>query len=81
MITMLVATKDPATLNGSTAFERYKSLLYLIGKDFPKVFRVYATFVLLRSMNRRLIIHNYRFVGRRNREGSFFNRLLRNYCR
>ncbi|KAH9378846.1 hypothetical protein HPB48_023092 [Haemaphysalis longicornis] len=37
--------------------------------------------LLSRSTNRRLRIRNYRVVGRCNREASFFNRLLPNYCR
>ncbi|KAH9384186.1 hypothetical protein HPB48_026179 [Haemaphysalis longicornis] len=80
-ISLHVGTNDLATVSGSTAFGRYKALLNLIGKECPKVSRVYATLVLPRSTNRRLRIRNYRFVGRCNREASFFNRVLRNYCR
>lgn len=42
-IILHVGTNDLATVNGSTAFERYKALLDLIGQECPKVSRVYAT--------------------------------------
>lgn len=67
-----------ASMNGAYAFEKHKSLLDLIGKECPKVSRVYVTLALPRSTNRHLRNRNYRFVGRCNCEVLYFNQLLRN---
>lgn len=73
-----MGTNGLASTNGAYAFEKHKSLLDLIGKECPKVSRVYVTLVLPKSTNRRLRNRNYRFVGRCNCEVLYFNQLLRN---
>ncbi|KAH6943508.1 hypothetical protein HPB50_022416 [Hyalomma asiaticum] len=76
-----VGTNDLASTKGSVVFTRYRSLLHAVFKKCPNVRRVFSTLILPRTTNRRRGNNNRAFVRKVNKEASFFNERLRQFCR
>lgn len=74
-------TNDLASRTAHAAFQSLRTLLEAIPKIHPEIKRIYVSFVLPRSTNRRRFCDNPSFVERFNLKAHQFNMLLQDYCR
>ncbi|KAH6927401.1 hypothetical protein HPB50_003263 [Hyalomma asiaticum] len=81
MLILHVGTNDLTNKNARTVFDNYSRMIASIQRERPELQKIYATLVLPRTTNRRRGNKNQGFIRRFNREASFFNRLLRSYCK